>query len=290
MINKEHHEYIYLNKNNPLCGEELKVKLDIFRQNQKNLVLITYKGQKLDQLELVIEGLSSEISKNFDLNPNHTRWFEFVNNQNNARLSEAILNWEQGWPELENWQPVDEMIVLMIKSLPSMQMAKEEPNQKKVKSLDAQTQEMLEEIITEVVSYCKDSQDISHGVEEVMAFGRKKEIKLNKDHIRKVIKTRVEQKIKKKTISFSLKGKFSSRGIWLNGKELSPATSLSLLKLNEHGFDWGNLGSGAGQLALAICLEIFKTDKALFVHEEFKNNYVAQLKREDFDLHFTVTL
>ncbi len=84
-----------------------------------------------------------------------------------------------------------------------------------------------------------------------------------------------------------LKGEMSSRRIWLNGKELSPARSIKVRNHSPDGFCWGYSGSGPGQLALAILLEITDRETALANYHQFKFDAIAGLPR-DFDMQIDV--
>lgn len=82
------------------------------------------------------------------------------------------------------------------------------------------------------------------------------------------------------TYKFSLRGDFSSRQVWLNGKPLSPARSLAVCNHSPDGFNWGYGGSGPAQLALAICLELGIENS----YQAFKWEIIAALPRTNFDL------
>lgn len=63
--------------------------------------------------------------------------------------------------------------------------------------------------------------------------------------------------------------------IWLNGKELHPAESLKMRNHSPDGFNWGYGGSGPGQSALAICLELYGAALADRIYQNFKWEFVA---------------
>ncbi len=72
---------------------------------------------------------------------------------------------------------------------------------------------------------------------------------------------------------------------WLNGKILAPEASLQVRNHSPDGFDWGYGGSGAAQLALAICLELYGPVLARKVYQEFKRYHIAGLPQgQDFEL------
>jgi len=81
----------------------------------------------------------------------------------------------------------------------------------------------------------------------------------------------------------TLKGEWSSRRVWLNGKELSPGPGQKIINHSPDGFAWGYGGSGPAQLALAVCLEIFDKEAAIRVYQDFKWKYIATLPGSDFE-------
>ena len=84
----------------------------------------------------------------------------------------------------------------------------------------------------------------------------------------------------------TLKGKYSSREVWLDGKSLDPEPSLAIRNHSPDGFNWGYGGSGPAQLALAVILEL--TGKAEG-YQEFKWQTIATLPQgEDFNIEFTL--
>ena len=83
-------------------------------------------------------------------------------------------------------------------------------------------------------------------------------------------------------------GEFSTRRVWLDGKELFPDRSQKVINHSPDGFAWGYGGSGAAQLALAICLEIYSNDesKAIGNYQGFKWDVIAKLPESDFEATF----
>jgi len=81
----------------------------------------------------------------------------------------------------------------------------------------------------------------------------------------------------------TLKGKWNSRKVWLDGWELLPFRSQKIINHSPDGFNWGYGGSGPAQLALAIMLEIKgKPD----YYQELKWDLIAKLPQEDFEVEF----
>jgi hypothetical protein len=86
-----------------------------------------------------------------------------------------------------------------------------------------------------------------------------------------------------------LKGKASTRQLWINGKELKPYKSQKLRNHSPDGFNWGYGGSGPAQAALAICLELFGQRKALEIYQAFKWEYIADLPfGKDFEKELNI--
>jgi hypothetical protein len=84
-----------------------------------------------------------------------------------------------------------------------------------------------------------------------------------------------------------IRGKFQSRRVWINGKELRPAKSLKLFSHSPEGFNWGYAGSGPAQLALAILLELLgdkDAETAVAWHQDFKAGFIQRLPQLDFQV------
>lgn len=50
------------------------------------------------------------------------------------------------------------------------------------------------------------------------------------------------------------------------------------------GFEWGYLGSGPAQLALAMCVELVGTERAQRVYQTIKEQLIAPLAGDDWSL------
>lgn len=85
-----------------------------------------------------------------------------------------------------------------------------------------------------------------------------------------------------------LKGKWSTREVWLNGKKLSPKKSQKVWNHSPDGFNWGYGGSGPAQLALAILLEYYDDRLAVLNHQAFKWRQIASLPQDDFELDIEI--
>jgi len=84
-----------------------------------------------------------------------------------------------------------------------------------------------------------------------------------------------------KLITIQLRGNYFKKYVYLNGKKLAIKKSLERSKMSSE-FNWGYPGSGAAQLALAICLEIYGKD-ARFDFMKFKFDYIATLPQSNFN-------
>ena len=83
----------------------------------------------------------------------------------------------------------------------------------------------------------------------------------------------------------NIKGITETRSVFLNGEELSPKKSLKIWNHSPDGFNWGYVGSGPAQLALAILLEIVPRQFAIENHQKFKFNVISKLPQgKDFDI------
>ena len=81
-----------------------------------------------------------------------------------------------------------------------------------------------------------------------------------------------------------LRGEWSTRRVWLDGKEITPEKSLSVMKHSPSGFAWGYGGSGPAQLALAILLDLVDKKSALNWYHDLKVSFIARLPEGDFEL------
>ena len=79
-----------------------------------------------------------------------------------------------------------------------------------------------------------------------------------------------------------LKGKYKTRKVFLDDKELTPAKSQAVRNHSPDGFAWGYGGSGPAQLALAICLEIDYPGH----YQDFKWGIISKLPQSDFCIEF----
>lgn len=81
----------------------------------------------------------------------------------------------------------------------------------------------------------------------------------------------------------TLKGIHATRRVWLDGKELSPKASQTVVNHSPDGFNWGYMGSGPAQLALAIMIQLTGTPDH---HQEFKARVIAPIPQHDFEIEF----
>jgi hypothetical protein len=85
-----------------------------------------------------------------------------------------------------------------------------------------------------------------------------------------------------------LKGNWSTRQVWLDGKKLDPRPSQKLWNHSPDGFNWGYGGSGPAQLALAICMKFMPGSQAVERHQAFKRELIAALPQADFEVELTL--
>jgi hypothetical protein len=74
--------------------------------------------------------------------------------------------------------------------------------------------------------------------------------------------------------------------VYVDGKPLDLEASRKVVDHSPTGFQWGYLGSGPSQLALALLLHFgASVDEALAWYDEFKREIIATLKHgEDFEM------
>ena len=70
--------------------------------------------------------------------------------------------------------------------------------------------------------------------------------------------------------------------VYINGVFLNPAESLKEVSHSPDGFEWGFNGAGPAQLALAIAMEFLKTEYALELYNEFKNEVIVHLPEHEW--------
>ncbi len=70
--------------------------------------------------------------------------------------------------------------------------------------------------------------------------------------------------------------------VWLNHKLLKLNKSLKVKSYSVTGFNWGQHEKGAMQLSLAICLEIYPTEVALEVCQQFRSEFLLPIQDDSF--------
>ena len=96
--------------------------------------------------------------------------------------------------------------------------------------------------------------------------------------------------------NIKLKGEHKTRKVWLDGKELRPDHSQKIVNHSPDGFSWGYDGSGSAQLALAVCVKLFKYRKQKpqslnrlpFDYQGFKRYKITELPRGNFETTLNV--
>ena len=86
------------------------------------------------------------------------------------------------------------------------------------------------------------------------------------------------------SLSDRIEGEWETREIHLAGGRLSPSESLAVARHSAHGFGWGDGGSGAAQLALALLLRATDRASAVAHYQTFKWEVIARLPQSDFTL------
>ena len=85
-----------------------------------------------------------------------------------------------------------------------------------------------------------------------------------------------------------LKGKFETRQVWADDKELHPRQSFKLRVHSPDGFSWGYCGSGPAQLAMAVLLKYYTKDYVWPNYQSFKEQVIAVLPLSDFEAIVTI--
>ena len=81
-----------------------------------------------------------------------------------------------------------------------------------------------------------------------------------------------------------IQGHWRTREVDLAGGRLNPSESLAVARHSPDGFGWGDGGSEAAQLALAILLRASDRETAAAHYQAFKWDVIAKLPPEDFTL------
>ena len=81
-----------------------------------------------------------------------------------------------------------------------------------------------------------------------------------------------------------IQGHWKTREVYLAGGRLNPSESLAVARHSPNGFGWGDGGSGAAQLALAILLRATDRGAAAAHYQAFKWDVIAKLPQADFSL------
>ena len=81
-----------------------------------------------------------------------------------------------------------------------------------------------------------------------------------------------------------IQGHWKTREVYLAGGRLNPSESLAVARHSPNGFGWGDGGSGAAQLALAILLRATDRGTAAAHYQAFKWDVIAKLPQADFSL------
>jgi len=85
-----------------------------------------------------------------------------------------------------------------------------------------------------------------------------------------------------------IKGIYETRQTFVDGKELTADYSLSLRNHSPDGHSWGYSGSGCAQFALSLLLSCCATPTALKHYQALKNELIAKLPQNDFEVDFNL--
>jgi len=85
----------------------------------------------------------------------------------------------------------------------------------------------------------------------------------------------------KDKITLILRRSTGRNRVWLDGVELDTDESRELRDHSPGGFDWAYGGSGAAQLAVAICSKLWP-ELWTRIYQDFKWMYLATMKDDDF--------
>ena len=86
------------------------------------------------------------------------------------------------------------------------------------------------------------------------------------------------------SMSDDIQGEWETREVYVAGERLNPSESLAVARHSAHGFGWGDGGSGAAQLALALLLRATDRASAVAQYQAFKWEVIARLRQADFTL------
>ena len=86
------------------------------------------------------------------------------------------------------------------------------------------------------------------------------------------------------SVSDRIQGEWETREVYVAGGRLNPMESLAVVRHSAHGFGWGDGGSGAAQLALALLLRATDRTSAVAHYQAFKWEVIARLPQADFTL------
>jgi hypothetical protein len=79
-------------------------------------------------------------------------------------------------------------------------------------------------------------------------------------------------------------GIWATRNVVIDGEFLSPIPSQKIINHSPDGFNWGYVGSGPAQLALALLLKFTTKAEAQRLYQDFKRDVIAGLPQADFQL------
>ncbi len=96
------------------------------------------------------------------------------------------------------------------------------------------------------------------------------------------------EKITGRKVKAKITGIKETREVYINEEFLDPAESQKVRNLSPTGFNWGYRGDGPAQLALGILLKFTDEETALEYYQPFKEDIIACLPQEDFEIEIDV--
>jgi hypothetical protein len=103
---------------------------------------------------------------------------------------------------------------------------------------------------------------------------------------------RIENSVKKGVSKqkMIIRGNYDTGEITVDGIRLDPSRSQAIYNHSPDGFSFGYCGSGPAQLALALLLHAgVDEDRAVILHQNFKEQFVARLPRGNFEVSINIT-
>lgn len=82
-----------------------------------------------------------------------------------------------------------------------------------------------------------------------------------------------------------IEGRFMDNEVFVDYKALDLQKSLKVRNHSPTGFNWGYLGSGPAQFALALLMEFTDSETAQYYYQDLKSGWIGRLPQSDFMMH-----